>query len=67
MGKSKKIKKSIESFEERIKEHENKIKEYRDKDGRDETLIGYWQEEIERFKRFKKEKEEKLGGKDDSE
>jgi chromosome segregation ATPase len=63
--KKRKIKKSIESFEKRILEHENKIKEYKEKDGRNETLIGYWQDEIEKFKKFKKEKEEKLGDNDE--
>lgn len=65
MGKKKKIMKSIESFEKRIKEHEAKIKEYEESGGKDETLIGYWQEEIERFRKFKKEKEEKIGKDDD--
>jgi hypothetical protein len=57
MVKKKKIKKSIESYGERIREHEDKIKNY---SGEEDYLIGYWEKEIEEFKKKKKEKEEKL-------
>lgn len=61
MGWKKKVKKSIESFEQRVKEHEKKKEEYIKSGGKDYSLVGYWEKEIEKFKRFKKEEEDKLG------
>ncbi|MBI2629718.1 hypothetical protein HYW76_01325 [Candidatus Pacearchaeota archaeon] len=60
MGKKKKILKSIDSFEERIKEHEKKIEDYEQAGGKDYSLIEYWEKEIETFKKFKKDKEDKI-------
>ena len=60
MGWKKKIKKRIESFQERIEEHEKKKEEYIKSGGKDYKLVEYWEDEIERLKRFKKEKEDKL-------
>ena len=57
MGKNKKLRKSIESFEKRIKEHENKIEEY---SGENNFLINYWEKEIKNFKKKKGERERKL-------
>lgn len=57
MGKKKKIKKSIESFDKVIKEHEEKIKEYT---GKNYALIDYWKKEIAQFKKFKEDQEGKL-------
>ena len=57
MGKNKKLRKSIESFEERIKEHEKKIKEHIDENN---FLMEYWEKEIKHFKRKKEEQERKL-------
>lgn len=62
MGKKKKIIKSIESFEKRIKEHEEKIGDYKKINGKDYSLIEYWEDEIERLRKQKAEEEEKLGG-----
>ena len=47
MGWKKKVKKSIGSFEERIKEHEKKIEKYKESDGKNQELIDYWEEEIQ--------------------
>ncbi len=58
MGKNKKLRKSIESFEERIKEHERKIEEYEGEE--DSPIIDYWEKEIKNFKNEKKEREGKL-------
>lgn len=59
MGKNKKLKKSIESFEERIREHKRKIEE---DDGKNDFLTNYWEKEIKNFKKKKKEQERKLKG-----
>lgn len=61
MGKNKKLRKSIESFEQRIKEHENKIEEYEGKE--DSPLINYWEKEIKNFKEKREEQKRKLRGK----
>ncbi len=58
MGKNKKLKKSIESFEKRIKEHEEKIREYEGEE--DSPLINYWEKEIKNFKKKKEEQKRKL-------
>ncbi len=58
MGKNKKLKKSIESFEERIKEHERKIEEFEGEE--DSPIINYWEKEIKQFKKEKEERERKL-------
>ena len=60
MDKKKKIIKSIESFEKIIKEHEEKISDYKKTSGKDYSLIEYWEDEIERFRKQKEEEEEKL-------
>lgn len=60
MGKKKKIKKSIESYGKRIKEHEEKLKKYGEEGGKNYTLEMYWIKETERFKRFKEEELKKL-------
>ena len=57
MGKNKKLRKSIESFDKKIKEHEEKIEEY---SGENNFLINYWEKEIKNFKKSKEEKEKKL-------
>lgn len=62
MGKNKKLKKSIKSFEKRIEEHEEKIERY---EGKDYFLIKYWEKEIGRFENFKDKKEKKLKGEKD--
>lgn len=61
MGKNKKLKKSIESFEKIIKEHEEKIREYEGEE--DSPLINYWEKEIKNFKKKKEERERELGKK----
>ena len=60
MGKKNKIIKSIESFEKRIKEHEDKIQEYKKTDGRNYTLIAYWEKEKEQFRKQIEEKKKKF-------
>jgi len=60
MGWKKKLKKSIESFQKRIEEHEKKKEEYVKSGGKDYSLLGYWEKEIERLKKFKKDEEDKL-------
>jgi len=60
MGWKKKVKKSIESFQKRIEEHEKKKEDYIKSEGKDYSLVGYWEEEIERLKKFKKSEEDKL-------
>ena len=60
MGWKKKVKKSVKTFEKRIKEHENKVEKYKKEGGKNQELIDYWEEEIERFKKFKEEEGEKL-------
>ncbi len=60
MGKKKKIEKSIDSFEKRIKEHEKKIEDYRNTDGKNYTLIEYWEKEIEKFKKLKEKEQEEI-------
>ena len=60
MGRKKKIKKSIESFQKRIEEHEKKKEDYANSGGKDYALLDYWEKEIERLKKFKKEEEDKL-------
>lgn len=60
MGWKKKVKKNIKSFEERIQEHKKKKEEYINSGGKDYKLVEYWEDEIERLKKFKKEKEDKL-------
>lgn len=57
MGNKKKIKKAIESYEKRIREHEEKIRDY---SGEENYVIGYWEKEIEEFKRKKLKKESQL-------
>lgn len=58
MGKNKKLKKSIESFEQRIKEHEEKIMKY--KGDENSPIINYWEKEIKNFKKKKEERERKI-------
>ena len=60
MGKKKKIEKSIESFEKRIKEHEKKIEGYKNTDGKNYALIEYWEKEIEKFKKLKEREKEAI-------
>lgn len=60
MGKKKKIAKSIETFEKRIKEHERKIEEYEKAGGKNYKLIAYWEKEKEKFRKQKEEEEKKL-------
>lgn len=61
MVKSKKrIEKSIESYDERIKEHEEKIANYK---GPKKYLVPYWERQIETFM-INKEKEQKKLKKD---
>lgn len=57
MGKNKKLRKSIESFEKRIKEHEEKIEGF---ESADSFLKDYWEKEIVHFRKLKQEKEQKL-------
>ena len=57
MVSKKKIKKSIESLDKQIREHEQKIRDY---NGEDYTLVPYWKKEIEVRKKQKTEKEKKL-------
>ncbi len=57
MAGKKKIKKSIESLDKQIKEHEEKIEDY---NGKDYTLPEYWEKEIEVRKKQKAEKMKKL-------
>lgn len=57
MVNKKKIKKSIESLDKQIKEHEEKIKDYC---GKDYTLLEYWKKEIEVRKKQKEKKLKKL-------
>ncbi len=57
MGKNKKIKKAIKSFEEQIKKHEKKISEY---GGKKDHLKEYWKKEIKDFERQKKKREKEL-------
>ncbi len=57
MANKKKIRKSIESYDEKIKEHEEKINNHQDKE---DYVIKYWEKEIDEFKRKKQEKEKKL-------
>lgn len=63
MGKKKKIKKSMESFEKQKKKHEEKIRAYIESGGKNPKLIDYWKGEIEIFESKKKEQEEKLARK----
>ncbi len=60
MGKKKKIEKSIKSFEKQIKKHKEKLENYQTAGGKDYALIDYWEQEIERLKKFKEDEEEKL-------
>lgn len=57
MGKKKKIKGAIESFEKQIKEHEKKILEY---GGKKNYLKDYWRKEITAYKKKKEKLEKKL-------
>jgi hypothetical protein len=57
MGRNKKLKKAIKSFEKQIAKHEEKIKSY---DGLKDTLIPYWEGEIERMENEKAGREKKL-------
>jgi hypothetical protein len=57
MASKRKIKKAIKSFDKRIEEHHNKINSY---DGRDDTLIEYWEKEIKGYEKQKQNKKEKL-------
>jgi hypothetical protein len=58
MAKSKKkIKKSIESFDKLIEEHEGKIKNY---PGKKDYLIPYWNKQIEDFGKEKEKLKRKL-------
>ena len=57
MASKKKIKKSIESLDQQIREHEKKIEDY---NGKDYILIPYWKKEIKIRKTQKAEKEKKL-------
>ncbi len=58
MVKSKKrIEKSIESYDERIKEHQEKIENY---GGPNDYVVKYWEKEIEKLKREKEKDEKKL-------
>ena len=58
MVSKKKLKKSIESFEERIKEHKEKIKTY---SGEKNFLIEYWEKEINGFVKKIEKKKSRLG------
>lgn len=57
MVNKKKIKKSIESLNKQIKEHEEKIEEY---GGKNYALLEYWKKEIEVRKKQKEETSKKL-------
>ena len=52
-----KIKKSIESFEKRKKEHEEKLKTY---EGKNYSLKEYWEKEIKQFEEMIDELQQKL-------
>lgn len=56
MGHTKKILKSIRSYEKQIKKHEEKIAGGARKD----TTASYWKEEIKRFEREIEKKKRKL-------
>lgn len=60
MGKKKKIIKGIKSFQKRIEEHKDKIKEYKESGGKNYALIDYWEKETERLKKQKEEEEKRL-------
>ena len=57
MGKKKKIKKSIKSFEKQIREHEKKMLKY---GGKKDYLKSYRKEEIKGFKKKKERLEKRL-------
>ena len=59
MGIKKKIRKSIEIFDKRIKEHEEKIETYKQSGGVNYALLDYWEKEIETFKKIKEDEEKK--------
>ena len=57
MGKKKKIEKSIASFEKQKEEHIKKIEIY---EGKNSTLIPYWEKEIAEIEEKIKKQKEKL-------
>lgn len=58
MDRSKKrIEKSVESYDKLIKEHKEKIDNYK---GPKEYLFHYWEKQIETFKREKEKEEKKI-------
>jgi len=52
----------IESLEERIREHQEKIQREREKDKPDEGLIAHWEEEIRAFQEAIRRAKKRLGG-----
>ncbi len=60
MGTKKKIIKSIESLKRNIKEHREKIEEYKKQDGKNYALIAYWEKETEKREEEVKKELEKL-------
>ena len=57
MGKKRKIKKGIESYDEQIEKHKQKIAEYT---GTNYALIDYWKKEIERYENEKTKEKRKI-------
>lgn len=58
MGREKRLRIGVESIEEQIRKHEQKILEY---EGKNVYVIDYWNKDIQRLKREKEKKERKLG------
>ena len=52
----------IESLEERIREHQEKIQREKEKDKPDEGLIAYWEREIRSFQKAIRRAKKRLGG-----
>jgi hypothetical protein len=57
MGRKKRLRKGIASLEKQIVKHGEKIAEY---EGPKDTLVEYWEGEIERLEMAKREKLRKL-------
>lgn len=58
MKREKRLEKGIESIEEQINIHKDKLKEAKERG--DEELVGYYHKDIARLEKQKKQKEEKL-------
>jgi len=52
----------IESLEERIREHQEKIRRERERDNPDEGLIAHWEREIRAFEEGIRRAKRRLGG-----